>query len=101
MKTILITGATSGIGLAAAKKLANEKNQLILCGRRQHKLDEISKELSKSAKILSLCFDVSDKDEVNRLLEDLPKEFNTVDVLINNAGNAHGLDTIQDGSLDD
>ena len=101
MKTILITGATSGIGLAAAKKLANEKNQLILCGRRQHKLDEISKELSKSAKILSLCFDVSDKDEVNRLLEDLPKEFNTIDVLINNAGNAHGLDTIQDGSLDD
>ena len=101
MKTILITGATSGIGLAAAKKLANEKNQLILCGRRQHKLDEISEELSKSTKVLSLCFDVSDKNEVSRLLEGLPKEFNSVDVLINNAGNAHGLDTIQDGSLDD
>ena len=101
MKTILITGATSGIGLAAAKKLANEKNQLILCGRRQHKLDVISKELSKSAKILSLCFDVSDKNEVNKLLSDLPKEFSSIDILINNAGNAHGLDTIQDGSLDD
>lgn len=101
MKTILITGATSGIGLAAAKKLANEKNQLILCGRRQHKLDQISKELSKSTKVLSLCFNVSDKNEVNKLLEGLPKEFNSVDVLINNAGNAHGLDTIQDGSLDD
>ena len=101
MKTILITGATSGIGLAAAKKLANEKNQLILCGRRQRKLDEISKELSKSAKILSLCFDVSDKNEVNRLLNNLPEQFSSVDVLINNAGNAHGLDTIQDGSLDD
>ena len=101
MKTILITGATSGIGLAAAKKLANEKNQLILCGRRQHKLDQISKELSKSTKVLSLCFDVSDKNEVNRLLEGLPEGFNSVDVLINNAGNAHGLDTIQDGSLDD
>ena len=101
MKTILITGATSGIGLAAAKKLANEKNQLILCGRRQHKLDVISKELSKSAKILSLCFDVSDKNEVNKLLSNLPKEFSSIDILINNAGNAHGLDTIQDGSLDD
>ena len=101
MKTILITGATSGIGLAAAKKLVNEKNQLILCGRRQRKLDEISEELSKSANVLSLCFDVSNKNEVNRLLNDLPEQFSSVDVLINNAGNAHGLDTIQDGSLDD
>ena len=101
MKTILITGATSGIGLAAAKKLVNEKNQLILCGRRQRKLDEISEELSKSANVLTLCFDVSDKDEVNKLLSNLPKEFSSVDVLINNAGNAHGLDTIQDGLLND
>ena len=101
MKTILITGATSGIGLAAAKKLANEKNQLILCGRRQIKLDEISEELSKSVNVLSLCFDVSNKNEVNRLLNDLPEQFSSVDILINNAGNAHGLDTIQDGSLDD
>ena len=101
MKTILITGATSGIGLATAKKFANEKNQLILCGRRQHKLDEISNEISKITNVITLRFDVSNKEEVNRLLEGLPKEFNSVDVLINNAGNAHGLDTIQDGSLDD
>ena len=101
MKTILITGATSGIGLAAAKKLANEKNQLILCGRRQRKLDEISEELSKSSNVLTLCFDVSDKDEVNKLLSNIPKEFSSIDILINNAGNAHGLDTIQDGSLND
>ena len=101
MKTLLITGATSGIGLAAAKKLANEKNQLIICGRRQGKLDEISEELSKSTNVLSLCFDVSNKNEVNKLLSNLPKEFSSIDILINNAGNAHGLDTIQDGSLDD
>ena len=101
MKTILITGATSGIGLAAAKKLANEKNQLILCGRRQYKLDEIYEELSKSVNVLSLCLDVSDKNEVNRILNDLPEEFRSIDILINNAGNAHGLDTIQEGSIED
>ena len=101
MKTILITGATSGIGLAAAKKLANDKNQLILCGRRQQKLDEISKELSAITNVLSLCFNVSDKNEVNKILENLPDEFSSIDILINNAGNAHGLDTIQEGSLDD
>ena len=101
MKTILITGATSGIGLAAAKKLANDKNQLILCGRRQQKLDEISKELSAITNVLSLCFNVSDKNEVNKILENLPREFSSIDILINNAGNAHGLDTIQEGSLDD
>ena len=101
MKTILITGATSGIGLAAAKKLANSKNNLILCGRRQHKLDEISNELSKITNVLPLSFDVSNKNEVNRLLNDLPEQFSSVHILINNAGNAHGLDRIQDGSLDD
>ena len=101
MKTILITGATSGIGLAAAKKLANSKNQLILCGRRQRKLDEISSELSKTSNILSLCFDVSEKNEVTKLLDNLPEGFSSIDILINNAGNAHGMDTIQDGSLED
>ena len=101
MKTILITGSTSGIGLATAKKLANSKNNLILCGRRQYKLDEISNEISKITNVLTLRFDVSNKDEVNKVLENLPKEFSSIDVLINNAGNAHGLDTIQEGSLDD
>ena len=97
----LITGATSGIGLAAAKKFANRKNQLILCGRRQHKLDEISSELSKTSNILSLCFDVSKKNEVTKLLDNLPEGFSSIDILINNAGNAHGMDTIQDGSFED
>ena len=101
MKTILITGATSGIGLAVAKKLAIDENQLILCGRRQEKLDEISKDLSTITNVLSLCFDVSDKNEVNKILGNLPEKFSSIDILINNAGNANGLDTIQEGSLDD
>ena len=101
MKTKFITGATSGIGLAIAKKMANSQNQLILCGRRQKKLDEISKKLSAITNVLTLCFDISEKKEVTKLLENLPKEYNSIDILINNAGNAHGLDKIQDGSLDD
>ena len=101
MKTIFITGATSGIGLAIAKKMANSQNQLILCGRRQKKLDEISKKLSAITNVLTLCFDISEKKEVTKLLENLPKEYNSIDILINNAGNAHGLYKIQDGSLED
>ena len=101
MKNILITGATSGIGLAAAKKLANSKNNLILCGRRQYKLNEISNELTKITNVLPLHFDVSNKKETNKFLKNLPQEFSAIDILINNAGNAHGLDTIQDGSVDD
>ena len=101
MKTIFITGATSGIGLAIAKKMANSQNQLILCGRRQKKLDKISKKLSAITNVLTLCFDISEKKEVTKLLENLPKEYNSIDILINNAGNAHGLDKIQDGSLED
>ena len=101
MKTILITGATSGIGLATAKKLAYSTYNLILCGRRQEKLDEISNEISKITNVLTLRFDVSDKEKVNKVLDNLPEEFSSIDILINNAGNAHGLDTIQEGSLDD
>ena len=74
---------------------------MILCGRRQYKLDEISNEISKITNVLTLRFDVSNKEELNKVLENLPKEFSSIDVLINNAGNAHGLDTIQEGSLDD
>ena len=74
---------------------------MILCGRRQHKLDKISNEISKITNVLTLRFDVSEKKEVNKVLENLPKEFRSIDILINNAGNAHGLDTIQEGSLDD
>jgi len=102
MKTVLITGATSGIGLATAKKFADEdKYNLIICGRRKERLEELKIELEKKVKVYTLNFDVRDKKAVNQALESLPKEFKTIDTLINNAGNAHGLDYIQDGNTDD
>ncbi len=102
MKTVLITGATSGIGLATAKKLAAESDyKLIVCGRRDIRLSKLVKQLSPKVKITSLSFDVRDKQAVISALNSLPDEFEAIDVLINNAGNAHGLDHIQDGSLED
>jgi len=100
-KTALITGATSGIGEATAVKFANEGIELVLCGRRQDRLDQLKERLSNLTAVYTLNFDVRDKDRVSNAITSLPAEFTTIDVLINNAGNAHGLDTIQEGSLDD
>lgn len=99
MKSIaLITGATSGIGLATAKLLAKD-HSLILCGRRQDRLDTIKKELD--TEVITLSFDVRDRDAVFSAVESLPDEWKNVDVLINNAGNAHGLSSVQNGDIDD
>ena len=100
-KTVLITGATSGIGKATAYKLAESKMQLIICGRRTEELDKIREDLSKLTSATSLCFDVSDNQQVTTAIESLPEDFQNIDILINNAGNAHGLDKIQDGNIDD
>ena len=100
-KTALITGATSGIGKATAKIFAKNNIQLILCGRRSERLAELKTELGKLTNVTTLQFDVSDKAAVFNAIESIPKEFQKIDILINNAGNAHGLSTIQDGSLDD
>ena len=101
MKTALITGATSGIGNATALALAREGINLILCGRRKERLAELKKELSKRVEIYTLCFDVRDKNSVFDKINSLPEKFIKIDILINNAGNAHGLDPIQDGNIDD
>ena len=101
MKTIFITGATSGIGKATAILLANQKNRLIICGRNQTILDELKTELSKETEIFSLNFDVRNSDEVFSAINSLPEDWKDIDVLINNAGNAHGLDPISDGNIDD
>jgi len=100
-KTVLITGATSGIGKATAYRLAQSTMQLIICGRRKEKLDKIREDLSKLTSVISLCFDVSDNNQASKAIESLPEDFQNIDILVNNAGNAHGLDKIQDGNTDD
>ena len=100
-KTALITGATSGIGKATAKIFAKNGIDLILCGRRQYRLDELKKELNSFCEIHTLNFDVREKEVVFSKINELPEAFSEIDFLINNAGNAHGLDPFQDGKIED
>ena len=100
MKTVLITGATSGIGKSTAKKLAKDF-RLILCGRRTEKLEELKIELAEQTELTTLVFDVRDKKQVFEAISSLPESFQEIDILINNAGNAHGLASFQDADLDD
>jgi 3-hydroxy acid dehydrogenase/malonic semialdehyde reductase len=96
-----ITGATSGIGEATARLLAKNAFNLILCGRRQDRLDTVAGELSATTAVTTLSFDVRDPQAVKAAIDSLPEKWRSIDVLINNAGNAHGLDPIQTGSLSD
>lgn len=100
-KTALITGATSGIGRATARKFAENNINLILCGRRKDRLERLRIELSARVNVHILHFDVRDKEEVFEAINSVPDEFKAIDILINNAGNAHGLDPVQDGNIDD
>ncbi|KGL60195.1 MULTISPECIES: SDR family NAD(P)-dependent oxidoreductase [unclassified Polaribacter] len=100
-KTAFITGATSGIGKATAEIFAKNNIRLILCGRRAERLKELQNELSKLTEVTTLQFDVSKRTEVEAAMNALPENFKQIDILINNAGNAHGLSTIQDGNVDD
>jgi len=97
----MVTGATSGIGEATARLLAQNHFQLILCGRREDRLEKLSNELSALTKVTSLSFDVRNRNEVKEAIQSLSIEWKEIDVLINNAGNAHGLDPVQTGSEDD
>lgn len=98
-KIALITGATSGIGKATAFKLSEIGYKLILCGRRTEKLEELKEQLTTP--VYTLCFDVRDRKEVEQQLGSLPQEWSGIDLLVNNAGNAHGLSTFETGDLDD
>ncbi|EDM44360.1 Short-chain dehydrogenase/reductase SDR [unidentified eubacterium SCB49] len=101
MKTAFITGATSGIGRATAQLFAENNINLIICGRRQERLDKLQAELSEKVKVHTLTFDVRDNDKVKTAVASLPSSFQSIDILINNAGNAHGLDAFQDGNIED
>lgn len=98
-KIALVTGATSGIGWATAEVLADKGFDLIICGRRKERLEELASKLS--VKTHQLTFDVSDRKAVDEALGSIPEDWKSIDVLINNAGNAHGLSKIQDGNVDD
>ena len=101
-KIVLITGATSGIGLSCARKFAENGDRLILTGRNAQRLEEIRKELTaKGTQVLTLVFDVRDREKATECIENLPKEWNDIDVLVNNAGLALGLDPEYDGNFED
>jgi 3-hydroxy acid dehydrogenase / malonic semialdehyde reductase len=96
---IFVTGATAGFGLATAKKFAQEGAKVIGTGRRKERLDEIAKEIG--ANFLPLTFDVGKRKEAEQAIAGIPAEFAAVDVLVNNAGGAIGLDLAPTADLDD
>lgn len=102
MKNIaLITGATSGIGKATAELFADNGIDLVLCGRRKDRLERLKEVLGKKVKVHTLCFDIRDRKAVFEAINSLPSAFKPISILVNNAGNAHGLDLIDQGDMDD
>ena len=98
-KIVLITGATSGIGLACARKFAANGDKLILIGRNEQRLAEIKKELD--TEVITLAFDVRNREEAEKQISSLPADWQNIDVLVNNAGLALGLEPEYEGDLDD
>ena len=102
MKTVLITGATSGIGLACARKFAANGDRLILTGRKVDKLEAISNELKeKGTEVLTLRLDVRDCKVAKEAIDSLPATWQQIDILVNNAGLALGLEPEYEGNIDD
>ena len=102
-KTVLITGATAGIGKACALKFAAAKFDVIITGRRQERLIELKSQLEKEygIDVHTLCFDVQDRQAVKTAFTGLPQRWQKIDVLINNAGLALGKDSFEDANMDD
>jgi len=102
-KTALITGATAGIGEATARLLAKNGYDIIITGRRKERLDHLKKELEENtdARVHALHFDVRDRRAVEQAIDSLPAAWQTIDVLVNNAGLAAGFAPIQEGDIAD
>ncbi len=101
-KIVLITGATSGIGLGCARKFAENGDKLILTGRNAKLLEDIRQELTaKGTQVLTLVFDVRDREKATECVRNIPNEWKSIDVLVNNAGLALGLEPEYEGSYDD
>jgi 3-hydroxy acid dehydrogenase / malonic semialdehyde reductase len=101
-KTVMVSGATSGIGRATAIRFGKEGYNVIITGRRSDRLAELEKELnSPECSVASLCFDVRNRQEVAEAVAALPEAWRSIDILVNNAGLAVGLSHIQDGDYDD
>jgi NADP-dependent 3-hydroxy acid dehydrogenase YdfG len=101
--TIMITGATSGIGKACAVRFAAKGKRLIITGRRDDRLQELAETLRKehNAEVLTVAFDISKRESVESAMASLDRNWKNIDILINNAGLASGLSSIQDGNIDD
>lgn len=103
MPVALITGATAGFGEAIAHKFAQYRYDVIITGRRTDRLNSLEKLIRETydAKVFSLAFDIRDKNAVEKNLNSLPHDWKNIDVLVNNAGLAQGLSTIDQGDTDD
>ncbi|MDR2009606.1 MAG: SDR family NAD(P)-dependent oxidoreductase [Bacteroidales bacterium] len=102
-RTALISGATSGIGQAIAELFAKNDFNLILTGRRNNKLIDLKEKIERDSgsEVYILNFDVRDNSQVNKAIDSLPEKWKDIDILINNAGLASGLDPIQEGDIED
>ncbi len=102
-KTIFVTGATSGFGKACAHSFAHEGHRIIITGRRADRLETEAENLLKmyGVEVLTLNFDVRDRDAVKQAVDSIPQNWRIIDILINNAGLAAGSDPLQDGNMDD
>ena len=100
-KIALITGATSGIGEAVARMFASAGAKLILVARRQERLEQLADELSNGSSTYLLSLDVRDRHSVESAISNLPADWSSIDILINNAGLSRGLDKLHEGSFQD